>query len=287
MPRKATLKKLREFADNTTSQLDGYFMEMRNRYSPHQVNNSSLGMSQRVIDAGSDMDKAVSINNLLERSLMNDLGNFLTGRAADLPNVVSSAISKFPELQNIQDEGRWVEIEQSEVELLAQAQGIVKKLHPDASLAWTTTRDSYRARYNSIDGIHAGKNERPGWSPSSGLQENPKYQASQLELTRIYTESLKPAQRVLSTRVRRHGGKIRFWYVDNMVERTRNLGLDEDAAKELFDAVVQQVEDSLNQFANLLVNRPELMSLSAELKDLKLQAEDFDEEADEDYLELV
>lgn len=279
MTKKITQKRLREISATTQARLDKYFFAQGRSWERHRINPSLIDLESRLINSTLDMERAVLLSILFKPHLTGTIQDFFTGRSSDFTHLAQILIEKDERISEDCKQDKYTEITFEDLKVLQDAELIVKRINAAYHLMYGLNAYGSSSYTN---GLRAQRYERA----DNTNDTNVKYIAVQAEISQNLAKAAKPAQDILSTRIRRHGGKMKFSYVENLEYSLKGTSLGEEEVQALFNAIVDQVENSLNDFANEIVNLPELLTLKADLKSLHLQEHDFSDESIEDYLEL-
>lgn len=284
--KKVTLKQLKEFADITTQELNTYFSINTTAWSVFTVNIAYLEIEKRARDLGATAEQLTNVITFItNRDVVNGMGFHLTGRASNFTTFSRELLLTIPEVKEHVDNARYVELTTDDILILVQARNVVRKLHPEANLGWATP-GVYSRHYKDTMSLAAGLSDKPGWNITNQFQEDKVLLASASEISLALSDSLLPAQGIFRTRYRKHGGKMRFSIVENLIGELKGTDTTPEDAQALFNQLVTTVEDSINSFVRIVMDPPRPQALTVELKELRYQEVEGNDDSTPDYLEV-
>jgi len=243
-----------------------------------------------MLNLGIDLEKAVNLFSEIGLSKVDyNLDRFLTKNGNDLEELSQVFFQNREDYQLTidQEAGRYSTLTDLDIRIITQATRIVtSKIHSETRLAFQNNPKNYTPKWTDTSTLEEGRIERLDFDQDEVIANSPRIQAAKIELNNLFQEALKPAREILSTRYRAHGGKKNFTCLEEALDNLKAEKGTEEEAKAIFRHFIDQVENSFNAFARLLVFPPELLALKAELKTLVLQDHDFNDGSVEEYLQL-
>jgi hypothetical protein len=283
--KKVTLKQLKEFADDATQELNTYFSIHSSSWHVFDMTSAGIDLRGRATALGATADQIIQLQKV-EKALASKLTYYVAGRGYQFDAAAELIAKEIPEVQEILDENRYVTLTPEDISVLNQATEVIRKLDPTACLGYSNQPSGYMRNWVHTDRLRAGQLEKESYSQKDLFINNSVLNATVTEIDNQFKSSLAGARDIFSTRVRRHGGKMRFTHVDQLVQDLKGSSTTPEDAQAAFKAIPAQVEDSLNNFTRLLLNPPKPLALTVNLKELRYQEVTDSEESTPDYLEV-